>query len=42
MAAVFWVYQLLHDAPRFADTTAPWSATTKMMFGSFGLIQLFW
>jgi hypothetical protein len=23
IAAVFWLYQLLHDAPRLAETTAP-------------------
>src|SRR5512143_3537179 len=33
IAAVFCVYQLLHDAPRFAETTAPWSETSRMMSG---------
>src|SRR5918911_4938280 len=35
IAAVGWLYQLLHDAPRLADTTPPWSATTRRMSGLF-------
>src|SRR5215211_7910450 len=42
IAAVGWLYQLLHDAPRFAEMTAPWSVTTRRMSGLFGLIQTFW
>ena len=42
IAAVGWVYQLLHDTPRLAETTAPWSATTRRMFGLLGLTQIFW
>src|SRR5687768_6929329 len=42
IAAVDWLYQLLHDTPRFAETTAPWSATARMMLGLVGLIQIFW
>ena len=39
IAAVGWLYQLLHDSPRLPETTPPWSATTRMMFGSLGLIH---
>src|SRR5713101_7426576 len=42
IAAVDCVYQMLHDAPRFADTTAPWSETTRRMSGLMGLIHVFW
>src|SRR3569623_135368 len=42
IAAVDCVYQLLHDAPRLADTTAPWSDTRSRMFGSLGLTHAFW
>ena len=42
MAPVGWVYQVLQDSPRFPETNAPWSDTVRMMFGSLGLIQVFW
>src|SRR5690348_4530028 len=42
IAAVGWLYQLLHDAPRLPDTTPPWSATARMMFVSFGFTHDFW
>ncbi len=42
IAAAGCVYQLLQLSPRFAETTAPWSVTTSTIFGSFGLIQIFW
>src|SRR3954454_13141158 len=39
IAAVPCVYQLLHATPRFAEITAPWSATRRRMFGLVGLTQ---
>ena len=42
IAAVGWVYQLLQLSPRLADTTPPWSLTTRMMFELVGLTHAFW
>src|SRR6478609_8320316 len=39
IAAVPWLYQLLHEKPRLAETTAPWSATAKTMSLFVGLIH---
>ena len=39
IAAVGWLYQLLHDLPRFAETTAPWSEIAAMKSELVGLIQ---
>jgi hypothetical protein len=41
IAAVGWLYQLLHDAPRLAETTAPWSDDQDDL-RIVGLIQIFW
>src|SRR5512133_2975945 len=40
IAAVGCVYQLLHDTPRLAEITAPWSAIAMRMSGWNGLIQM--
>src|SRR5258708_6770309 len=41
MAAVGWLYQLLHVWPLLTLMMAPWSLAIRMMSGLFGLIQTF-